>query len=391
MTVKLYPALIALLLAAPAAAAPGSVTDFKLRPAPSPSQSPQVQGPVDTDGPVPIAPRAIPTAKPNAPSGPAPSVTATPVAQPTARNAAERQADVHRFTPAARATVQPGRQPVEAAPSSSPAAPDTFSAATSQEAPEAQPSDGVPESGQGPTETVLAQVPLDDEGFDYSFWAALAAALAVLGAAYVAIRTRKQAVAGPASFEPLQAAPPAPAPPPMPTDGAAAAPDRASAALPIVGPTAVKVTPDQLGRSVMQLTFGCTITLHADAMAALHNPRISADMVTAHSTVPVDEQVATATTPLPLLEHSADLQSGVTGAIKASLTLPVSEIRPIRQGMAVLYVPLLRLRVEADNIAPIVQTYVIGMPSPDTDVRLQPFRLDEMPQIYRQVGIRALN
>ncbi len=56
-----------------------------------------------------------------------------------------------------------------------------------------------------------------------------------------------------------------------------------------------------------------------------------------------------------------------------------------------LYVPLLRVRAEADGMAPLARTFVVGMRAAMPGGRLQPFRLDDMPQTHVAIGQRALD
>ena len=77
--------------------------------------------------------------------------------------------------------------------------------------------------------------------------------------------------------------------------------------------------------------------------------------------------------------------------MSGELRLPVNQIRPIPHGKAVVYVPLLRVRAEAREIAATARTFVIGMRSSAASERLQPFRLDEIPQTYNAVTQRALD
>ena len=141
---------------------------------------------------------------------------------------------------------------------------------------------------------------------------------------------------------------------------------------------------------MMNATLSCAIKVHNRTGHDFHNLKISGDLVTAHGKVPVSEQLADAATDLAPLNTMAALAAGDTGEITTSLNLPISQIRRISQGRATVYVPLLRLRVTSDGHDPVTQTFVIGMKPPGSD-KVQPFRLDEMPQTYSQIGSRALD
>lgn len=139
----------------------------------------------------------------------------------------------------------------------------------------------------------------------------------------------------------------------------------------------------------MNATLSCAIRVHNGAEHDFQGLQISGDLVTAHSKVPIGEQLADAATDLASLRTIGDLSAGETTEISISINLPVMQIRPIAQGRATLYVPLLRLRVTGDGLDPVTQTFVIGIKPPGSE-RVQPFRLDEMPQTYHQIGSRAL-
>lgn len=141
---------------------------------------------------------------------------------------------------------------------------------------------------------------------------------------------------------------------------------------------------------MMNATLSCAIKVHNQTGHDYQNLQISGDLVTAHGKVPVSEQMAGAATDLAPLDTMPALGAGETGEISAKFNLPISQIRPIKQGRATLYVPLLRLRITSDGRGPVTQTFVIGMKPPGSD-RVQPFRLDEMPQTYSQIGSRALD
>lgn len=118
---------------------------------------------------------------------------------------------------------------------------------------------------------------------------------------------------------------------------------------------------------------------------------VKADMVTAHGQAPVSEQVADDTTEMPESAFVASIKERETHEVKGTFSLPVGSIRPIAQRNAKLYVPLLRLRVDAVGADPIICTFVVGVKPPERGAKLQPFRLDEMAQTYRQIGLRLID
>lgn len=381
---------------APGAPPPG----FQLPPAPSPTATPQVQGPVDIEGPVPVTPRVIPTSRPSPTPTPAPTqrplpTILTPAPQPTA--------DTRRFTPAARATPGqriPGSDSVSGTelPSDSldltPAEPVLESLPSPTSLPSLADSGAASPAQAGGANSGLSA--------NWSLWLAIFAGLIALIAGLYLLRSRQRmAAAGVAPIEPPLIRQPSPAPRPATAPEPAAIPQPGQ--LPDAAPVpamagsgsgqaqslSLDLTPAKLSRSMRNATLSCAIKLHNGTGQEFHNLQISGDLVTAHSKVPVGDQLADASTDLAPLDTIAALAAGETGEFSVSLNLPVMQIRPIAQGRATLYVPLVRLRVTSDGHDPVTRTFVIGMQPPGSE-KVQPFRLDEMPQTYHQIGSRAL-
>ncbi|MGB5778327.1 hypothetical protein [Allopontixanthobacter sediminis] len=392
--------------ATPAATAtpPGG---FRLPPAPSPTATPDVQGPVDIEGPVPIEPRVIRTPRPS--PAPSPTPTATQRQLPTilAEPSPAQPLETRRFTPAARAT--PGQlTPGDETPAPGQSASDSLDLTPAEPVTGSLPT-AAPLPGLGEDLATSATPGLsEDQGgtANWSLWFALATALAVAaGAAYLWRVRRQTALVGFAPIEPPLVRRPEPAPSPsaprapqpaaQPLPGASPVPSKvpaaaAPAAATKARPFSIQVVPGKLSRSMMNATLSCAITIHNHSALAFENLQISGDLVTAHGKVPASEQLADGATVLAPLDTMPALAAGEKAQLTASLNLPVNQIRTIAQGRAMLYVPLLRLRVTSDGLDPVTQTFVIGMKPPGSG-KVQPFRLDEMPQTYNQIGSRALD
>lgn len=147
----------------------------------------------------------------------------------------------------------------------------------------------------------------------------------------------------------------------------------------------------RLQRSMMFATLGYEIAITNRGGVPLENVQLGGDLVTAHARVPTAQQLADPALPLAPMKAIARLDPGQSERLTGELRLPVGEIRPIPHGKAVVYVPLLRVRAEADGLAPVARTFVVGMTPGGPGQRLQPFRLDEMPQTYNAVGQKALD
>jgi hypothetical protein len=116
---------------------------------------------------------------------------------------------------------------------------------------------------------------------------------------------------------------------------------------------------------------------------------IGADMISAHASMSREEQLSgpsagNAGVPARRIER---LEPGETRVVEGEFRLPFPQIVPIRQGSAVLLLPLARFRVEADGAGPVVRTFVVGQPGQGSS--LQPFRLDQGPRVYPRLAQHA--
>lgn len=360
------------LLAAPAAAAP-SVREFELPPGPTATptaSAPQVQGPVDPEAPAATRPRPV-EARPSTPAA-TPSPTATETADPVARTVPPPTA-----ARPARTGATPRSEPVEVAPTEAPPADQTTAPPATFE-----PTEAPPESpAQG------------DTTGSWSWLAGVAAGfLILLGALAAGLlwwRRRTPLASKAPQIELLLV---------TPEDGAAApiipAPPPPLATVEPLQPAPslrIDATPSHLTRSMMAATFTCRVTLENRGETALEDITLGLDLTTAHGSVPTSEQLADPARPLPETGRIARIAPGERVELAQDVRLPTAEIRTLRQGEAHLYVPLLRVRAQAGTLPPIARTFIVGT-LPDTEARkLQPFRLDEMPQTYRLIGVAALD
>ena len=356
-------------------AAQQSVQDFSLPPAPTPTASPQVQGPVDTEsGVVPVRPRVIETARPG------PRVTATPT--PTA-------------TPAPTATIEPTRtgaplplpQPVRTpVPQSERTAPatgqqDLAPVRNEPDFPPVQPSDGTPPIPAPPPAPAIQQGlepgntagPADAEpdtgGVNWLY--GLLGLLALVAAGLFAWRRTQSAKPAPQIERPVV---PAAAPAPAPDVGDA---------------LAIRLGAEKLTRSAMFATLKYRLTLVNRTDRALNDVTVGVDLVSAHSASPMENQVATAATVLEPRHTLARIAPRQTIALEGQVQLALSAAQVIMQGRHPLLVPLMRVRVDGAAKGALVKTFVVGQGQPDGG-RVQPFRLDEPPRSYAPIAQREL-
>jgi hypothetical protein len=183
----------------------------------------------------------------------------------------------------------------------------------------------------------------------------------------------------PSDAEPLPAPEPS-APPPAPL-AAAPAPDS--------HPLGFAIERRKRTFTLMNASLRYRLTLTNGGAEPLSDIVIAADLIGAHASLPREAQLAGPDTTLPERHRLAGLAPGESGDVTGELRLPLSELRPIRQGGAVLFVPLARFRIAAPGQQPRSFTLVAGQPSPNGSGAIQPVRLDHGPRIYDGLAGRA--
>ncbi len=365
---------VSLFALAAGAAVPGLAQDsespggFRLptRPTPAPTD---VQGPVDPDAPILTRPRVpTPTPTPRATAAPTPTPTPEPVPTPRVVSPPRNSSLPPRFTPPAAATERESEG--------------VASGATSfpSDASSSAPLDLPPVSGEPiVTEPTAAASPVEGGGEGLPGWLYALGGLLIAGAIAAALwfrRTQKTLEFRAPAIEPPRPVGPTPASPP--------APALAGHAL------VIDAQAKQLARSVRFATLSYELRVTNRGAAPLENVIFGGDLVTAHARVPTQAQLADPAVPLAPVQTVARLDPGESVEFSGQFRLPVEEIRPIPHGKAVVYVPLLRVRAQAEGAEPVARTFVVGLRQPGAQ-RLQPFRLDEMPQTYMAVGQTALD
>lgn len=360
----------ALLLAAAWAAAPlaaQSAGDYRL-PEATTSPDPRTAGPVDPSHPS----IGLPSPRPSAAPAPAPS---PPVPRPSA---------------AAPSSAPRAPAPVRTAPVAAPAV-----RAAPVAAPAPRPSTALPVPSVSPSISVLpsaSDLPLIPpaapaaqpawESIDWRPWAGVGAALLLALFAVLWRRGRRPAETA-AQVDPPEAPRPA-------------APLREPSPAADAGELALELTLEarRMTASLMATTLSYTLRLTNTGPAPLATLAVEGDLVSAHASLPVDQQIASDDLRLELRHAHVALAPGESIEFSGDLRLPLAEITPIRAGNAAYFVPLVRWRVEAAGPAPgsqvQVQTFVIGELPEQPGAALRPFRLDLGPRTYSRIGQRAV-
>lgn len=384
-----------------AVAAPASAQSSNTWSLPEPTaapSAPRAQGPVDGQNPV-VRPSAEPTLAPSpAPVRPAPSPVPTlrPAPPPPTRTA-----------PASRPSASPSLTPTPTpAPAPSPTAtasiaPETGPVASPTpvvpDAPTAPAADAAPPPAQIDTPPVAA----DGNSWPTWWWLAAGGVIAVLAGLFAfsrrrRARTERQDWAEPQDTAPIAAEAP-PAPEAAPSDASAAFPPAPLAPQPAFTPSVQAPTAESLDLSFEPLglrlslvyaTLRYRVTITAGAgLPAGH--LIIGDVMGAHASIPPEQQLAPPLETLAKLKAVPTLAPGETATLTGELQLPLGAIRPLQQGNASFFVPLVRLYVVGeDGEIALRRVFTIGIDG--GTATLGPVRLDTGPQEHRQLAAREV-
>lgn len=378
-------------LSAVAAGSPApaqSVNDWSLQPETG-QPTPTIQGPVDPQNPV-----ARPTTRATPTPAPTPVPTITPPPPPA--------------TSPVPAGAMPPPQTGPASPS--PARPRTTPTAAPGRPSNSQPAQVPPSASvQTPAPPLVADTPQADAtaaptqestasalpSWPAWYWALPLAVVLGLGAALLLRRRRPeapeeegerletetppepaapraQASAGPTALAPLTV-------PPIP--GPAFAP-----AAPSPQQFEIAFEPVSLRLSLVFATLQYRLRL--DAASDLASAQLLGDMISAHSSIPQEQQLAPSPDGLAMLHSVAALPAGDSAVLTGQLQLPLASILPLQRGNARFFVPLVRLCLIGEDGLAARRVLTIG--EPGNGPGLAPFRLDTGPRDYNRIEAREV-
>lgn len=346
------PVLLTASAAAPLAAQEQSGS-FTL-PEPTPTPTPAPAGPADERGGVTIPPRAQPTATPTV--TPAIQPTATPSPRPTASPSAAPDPILPRTpapapgqpAPAVPApSAAPAPQPDPASPEASPPAseePLALPPVAGLPEPDAPRAQAAPEGAAAPPASLPAWWPFAAGGLG---------ALALLGGGALLWRRRKPA--------PLQIAPP------LAVSAAGAAPP--------AEPARVDLTFEIISatRSVMMFTVEYRLTIANRSARAVTELNLAVQLACARASAGNAPSAGAAQALGTMARVGPHQARSTTG----TLQLPLSAIRPLRQGTTPLFVPLAHVTLDGVGLQALTRSFVIGTPSGTG--RVHPILLDQPP------------
>ncbi|MFM5906697.1 MAG: hypothetical protein ACKOPO_03795 [Novosphingobium sp.] len=395
-------AALALALGATTAVAQ-DVTDFRLQPRDTATSRPQ--GPVDSDAPV-VRPVARPTPSEAAPSPqpapsattapPSPSATAAPAAVPARQAPTQTARPDSRTNPQSNATASPAPAAGTPTEASAEAAPTT---STQAESP-------VVIETFGPSPSSTRSLPFDP------WWLALPAGILLLLGALLKMRRKPEAdwddeaepddlpVADEDPELPAEVAPVAAlsatkiAPPTAPVRDAA--PEPLTPAVPIApvndtnGALTISLEVGRMNATLVNAALTWKLTILNSGDKPLCPVIVAGDMIAAHASLPVEQQLATDGQPLELIREIAAINPGDESEVTGEFRVPLASIKPITAGSALLYIPLVRFRVEAEG-ASTLATFAIGETPPVAAAALLPFRLDLGPRVWSRISHRQVD
>ena len=118
---------------------------------------------------------------------------------------------------------------------------------------------------------------------------------------------------------------------------------------------------------------------------------IGGDMIAAHRSLPVGEQLCPQHDTLPRLHQMGELAPGDTVTLAGQLRLPLAEIRAVRIGGAQCFLPLVRIALPQAGIGARLHVFTLGLPAERPDGALLALRMDRGFAFYRPLGQREID
>lgn len=382
-----------------------SASDFRLPEASPTAANPRTQGPVDPDNPIVVTRHNQPSPTPSiAPVVPLSLPSFTPSTAPRAAPQAAPRAKA----PAARPFAAPSpavRQAGVPVATGSPAPAPAVAESPGFTLPGIAPTTPAPSAAPAVLPSV-APTPAVQAGAAW-WWPYLAGAATLLAVLFGLLwwRRRREGEVLALTFEPpltrRAAEPDLPdAPNDSPPQLARDIPEPALAsgtAMPASHLPDLSLALDarRMSASLMATTLNYRLVVTNNGTEALSGLAIEGDMISAHASLPPEQQVAQAGRRLEHRHAAISLAPGESAEFNGDFRLPLPAITPIRSGEATYFVPLTRFRVEAANSrgTPVVlaQTFVVGELPESDSAALRPFRLDLGPRVFGRVGQRLVN
>lgn len=237
------------------------------------------------------------------------------------------------------------------------------------------------------------------------WWAAPLAALAGLGAVIAFLRRRRDQPEAQEWHEPVEAILPEPEPEPevvpapivsappaaperVPGPAAVSLPPASVAGATVAAPAAIELAFEPVGLrlSLVYATLQYRVTIIAGGELAAG--RLQGDMIGAHGSIPPEQQLAPALDGLGSLKAVPPVAQGERVTLSGEIQLPLGAIRPLQQGNASFFVPLVRLCLVTEDGLVLRRVYTVGIETGAAG--LSPLRLDTGPQEHRALATREV-
>lgn len=380
------------LLASLGAASSAQAQNTWSLPDPTTTATPRAQGPVDAQNPVARptvvapSPTPVPTITPPAPTpsatraAPSPAPTQTPRERPSA-------------TPRPIATPSPAATPTPRATATAQASPPAQPSPTPLPSPQATAA-AAPDAVASEAAAIEPVSPQATESWPFWWWAVPLALLVAAG--LIMLLRRRGAEPEASEWEEPAVLAEEPAPEPLPATKRAQPVPTPPASAPVAAPppppaapsaeVEIAFEPVALRLSLVYATLQYRITIAA--AAALPGAHLLGDMIGAHGSIPVDQQLAPAPEGLAHLKALPPIAAGERTSVTGELQLPLGAIVPVRQGNASLFVPLVRLcLVPEDGTPGLRRVFTVGATG---GAALAPLRLDTGPNEHRNLAAREV-
>lgn len=157
----------------------------------------------------------------------------------------------------------------------------------------------------------------------------------------------------------------------------------------VVAELAMALEATRLSATLLNTTLQYRLRLTNHTAAPIGPIVISGDMVAAHATQPVEQQLALSGQVLERRHETPALAPGESVTLSGEIRLPLAAIAPIKAGSAALFIPLARFRAEAQGVT-VSHNFVVGEAPEVADAALRPFRLDLGPRVYSRISQREV-
>jgi hypothetical protein len=152
---------------------------------------------------------------------------------------------------------------------------------------------------------------------------------------------------------------------------------------------AMAFTPTAIRLSLVYATVQYQLEVANADTLDLPQMQVRADLISAHSSLRTQDQLAPSPQQLELKHTLAPLAPGETQMLKGEVRVPLSDIRPLMKGPAQFLVPLVRFCIVAADGGGLRRVFTIGPRDPESGA-IASVRLDAGPRNLRELDAREI-